>query len=270
MSNGLPATNWFNADITTLLTLSATELAYLDTVVAGTATASKALVLGADKNIDTIAVAASGLKIGAGAGTAVTSTAAELNNLASVVAGTASASKALVLGANKNVDVLAVADGGLSLGSGAGTAITATAAEINSLDDSAAYADGLSRVRVATATYDFAEHGGAVSAIGLGVTIPDNAVVLDGMIDVITTCTTAAADAGTMAIHIEGANDIVSAIAVSDVSNPWDAGLKAIIPLGTAATAIKTTAAREITATIATQAFTAGKFVVILRYVLSA
>jgi hypothetical protein len=49
--------------------------------------------------------------------------------------GTASAYLPAVLGANKNLDVLVVADGGLSLGSGAGTAIGATAAEINSACD---------------------------------------------------------------------------------------------------------------------------------------
>lgn len=63
----------------------------------------------------------------------VTAIAIELNNLAGVTAGVASASKALVLGANKNVDTLVIADSGLKLGSGAGTAITATAAELNKL-----------------------------------------------------------------------------------------------------------------------------------------
>jgi len=65
-------------------------------------------------------------------GTAVTASAAELNLIDTSVAGTAVASKALVLGANKNVDVLAVAD--LKLGAGAGTSVTSTAAELNILD----------------------------------------------------------------------------------------------------------------------------------------
>lgn len=64
------------------LTSSMAELNLLDGSVAGTAVASKALVLGADKNVDTLAIAASGLRIGAGAGTAMTATAAELNKLA--------------------------------------------------------------------------------------------------------------------------------------------------------------------------------------------
>ena len=72
--------------------LSAAELAYLDGVVAGTSTASKAAVLGANKNLDILALPVSGLKIGAGAGTAVTASAAELNKLtgsgATVASGT--------------------------------------------------------------------------------------------------------------------------------------------------------------------------------------
>ena len=62
----------------------------------------------------------------------VTATAAEINLIDGSVAGTAVASKALSLGANKNVDVLAVLD--LKLGAGAGTSVTSTAAELNLLD----------------------------------------------------------------------------------------------------------------------------------------
>ena len=117
---------------------SGTEVGVLDGVTAGTVTASKAVVVGTNKNIDTISIADGGLKLGSGAGTAVTSTAAELNLLDTSVAGTAIANKALVLGTNKNIDTLAVADGGLKLGAGAGTAVTATAAELNLLDTSVA------------------------------------------------------------------------------------------------------------------------------------
>jgi hypothetical protein len=51
--------------------------------------------------------------------------------LQDLVAGTVTANKAVVVGANKNVDVLAVAD--LKLGAGAGTSVARTAAEINLL-----------------------------------------------------------------------------------------------------------------------------------------
>ena len=61
----------------------------------------------------------------------VTSTAAELNLLDGSVAGTAVASKALVLGATKNVDTIDVTQAGFKMG---GTAVTSTAAELNVLD----------------------------------------------------------------------------------------------------------------------------------------
>lgn len=66
-------------------------------------------------------------------GTAVTASGAELNKLAGVTPGTSSASKAAVLGANKNLDVLALPVGGLAIGAGAGTPLTPNAAEINVL-----------------------------------------------------------------------------------------------------------------------------------------
>lgn len=95
------------------------------------------------------------------AGTAVTASAAELNiidgvtadkdeinKLNGVTAGTVTASKAIVAGANKNVDVLAIAD--LKLGAGAGTSITATAIEINKLASAGAkVASGTQQAHVA-------------------------------------------------------------------------------------------------------------------------
>lgn len=81
-------------------------------------------------------------------GTAITAAAAELNimdgvtadkdeinKLDGVTAGTVTASKVIVVGANKNIDTLAIADGGLKLGADAGTAVTATAVEINAAAD---------------------------------------------------------------------------------------------------------------------------------------
>ena len=150
------------------------------------------------------------------------------------------------------------------------SATSVSLAELNMLDASNTEpADGpMSLSRWAKAQYDFAVDGGAVSAIGLGVTIPDNAIIVGGFIEVITTCTTASTDGGTMAISVQGANDIVTATAVSAGGNIWDAGLHDIIPDSTGSTAVKTTAAREVTATIASHAFTAGKFNVWLEYVI--
>ena len=125
----------------------------------------------------------------------------------------------------------------------------------------------LSSVQIAIATYDFAVDGGAISTItpSKGYNLPDNAIILDGMVDVITTLTSAG-DLATIAIQTEAANDIVTAVAIG-TGTPWDAGLRAIIPLGTNTTAIKLTAARDIKIVIAVEALTAGKFHTILRYI---
>ena len=105
----------------TLLTSTITELNILDGV---TATAAELNIL------DGVTATAAELNILDG----VTATAAELNLADGSVAGTAVASKLLALGSNKNVDTLVIADSGLKLGSGAGTAVTSTAAELNILD----------------------------------------------------------------------------------------------------------------------------------------
>ncbi len=130
--------------------------------------------------------------------------------------------------------------------------------------------DGFSRVERLRLTYDFAVLGGAISAINLGNfkdLIPNDAVVVGGYVKVLTTLITAGADAGTIAVSVEGADDIVLAIAVVDGSNPWDAGLQDVIPARTAATMVLTTADRRVVVTIAIQAVTAGKFEVVLEFV---
>ena len=130
--------------------------------------------------------------------------------------------------------------------------------------------DALGPYRLARATYDFAVDGGAISAISLTTTLPDNAIVVGGFVDVITTCTSAT-DAGTGAISVEGADDIVAALAISNGANIWDAGQQPIVPKANTpeTTAVKTTAARAITFTIAVENFTAGAFVVFLLYTVS-
>lgn len=74
-------------------------------------------------------------------GVDMTATAGQLNQLAGVTPGTTTASKALVVDANKRLDELVL--GTLKLGAGAGTAVTATAAEINVLA-----ASGVSQVEL--------------------------------------------------------------------------------------------------------------------------
>ncbi len=119
--------------------------------------------------------------------------------------------------------------------------------------------------RWAKAEYDFATDGGLVSAIDLGVTLPDNAIVVGGFYEVITTATSSG-DIATGALSLEGADDILVAVAIG-TGTPFDAGNRAIVPSGVGTTAVKLTAARALTFTIAVEAFTAGKFNVYLEYV---
>jgi hypothetical protein len=117
-------------------TTTTTELEYLASSSPGVVTANKAIVAGASKVIDEVDITT--LKIG---GVAITSSAAEINKmdgvtatfgeinvLAGVTAGTAAASKAVVLSAASKIDTLDITTPKIN-----GTNVTATAAEINAL-----------------------------------------------------------------------------------------------------------------------------------------
>lgn len=107
--------------------------------------------------------------------------------------------------------------------------------------------------------------GKAIGAHGLGLTLPVGAVITRAFYDVITTFTSAT-DAGTIALHLNAANDVVSAIAISNAANAWDAGLHITAVIETAATMFKLTADRELTATVAVEALTAGILRVYVEY----
>lgn len=143
--------------------------------------------------------------------------------------------------------------------------------------------------QVAVATYDVsgAVHSGAIGALTLGVYIPDNAVITTVFIDVVTTFTDGASDAATIAIHAQSANDIVAAIAISNASNVWDAGVRGSkigypalgvdaahdtaleVAALTAASYLKLTAERQLTVTVGTAALTAGKMHIFAEYVVA-
>lgn len=127
-----------------------------------------------------------------------------------------------------------------------------------------------------------------VAAHGLGVYIPDNAIITKIWYDVITTFTSPTSDGATVALHVQSANDLLSAIAISDSSNVLDAGIHAgkigfpnfgadaahdsqvEVAALFAATFLKMTAIREITATVAVEALTAGKAVIYVEYYIGA
>jgi hypothetical protein len=101
--------------------------------------------------------------------------------------------------------------------------------------------------------YDFATHGGAQGAIDLGIDVPADILIVDGMINVVTSLDSGGA--ATLALHIEGAGDVLAATAYGSLA----AGLVDVVPDNTAANAILTTDTQAITATIATADLTAGK-----------
>ncbi|MDR6305894.1 hypothetical protein GGQ85_003620 [Nitrobacter vulgaris] len=141
--------------------------------------------------------------------------------------------------------------------------------------------------KVAVATFDPSSDSSmrTVAAHGLGVYIPAKAIITRAWVDVVTTFADGASDSATIALSVQGAGDLVAAIAISNASNVWDAGLRgtkvgafaldgnaltqvAMAAAG-AATFVKTTAVREITATVATAALTAGKLNVFVEYLIS-
>lgn len=129
--------------------------------------------------------------------------------------------------------------------------------------------EGAAGLKTAIGEYDFAVDGGAIGAITmrgggpLGGYIPNGSTVLGGYIEIDTLFTTGSA--ATAAISIEGANDLQTATVVSGA--PYSTtGRKSITPAFTGATAVKTTAARQLTLTIAVGTVTAGKGRVVVFY----
>lgn len=105
----------------------------------------------------------------------------EVAYLTDVVAGTVTASKAVIVGANKNINTISIADGGLKLGSGAGTAVTATAAELNILDDATVTTAELNLLDDIVASFSFSASAGASDVCEVAITLKDAAgATVDG------------------------------------------------------------------------------------------
>jgi len=120
-----------------------------------------------------------------------------------------------------------------------------------------------SRVGLGLFEYDFAVHTGAQGAYIVGAgTLPKGAIILDGIIHVVTACTSTGS--ATVAVSVVGANDLLTATAVASLTLN---ALFDVVPVCSAATAIRLTAAAGVTFTIATEDLTAGKIVCGLRYI---
>ena len=110
--------------------------------------------------------------------------------------------------------------------------------------------------------YDFARDGGAVSTIVLRSEdgpLPTGAIIMSGVLDITTAVLSAT---GTVALQAEAAADLLAASAQAALT----LGRKSIIPAGTGASSVKTTASRAPAMVIATAALTAGKFTLRLSY----
>lgn len=124
--------------------------------------------------------------------------------------------------------------------------------------------DASNREATARATYSFAKNGGAVGDIVLtGDTIPKGAIVLDTLIKV-ETAPDSANDTATIAVKVQSAADLQEAKVISGA--PWSTTGAKRGSLDADTAPILTTARRKITATVAVQALTAGKFKVYVRY----
>ncbi len=125
---------------------------------------------------------------------------------------------------------------------------------------------GLHAARVARAIFDPTNNAGerAIDTHGLGVTIPANAIILRGIIEV-TDAFTDAAGASRTSIQAEAAEDLLADSAVGALG----VGLVDVIPVGTAATAVQTTVARELSVRVVDAELTAGTAIIFVEYVVS-
>ena len=132
---------------------------------------------------------------------------------------------------------------------------------------------GLRVQKIARAIYDTALTDSAgvsnktVAAHGLGVYIPAKAIITRAWYQVVTGFTSASSNTGTIAVSLESAGDVKAAVAVSDASYSG-AGYNEGIQDGTAAHFVQASVERELVATVAIAALTAGKLILHVEYAL--
>jgi hypothetical protein len=122
-----------------------------------------------------------------------------------------------------------------------------------------------------------------IASHNLKLALPDNAIITNAWYDVTTTFTSAT-DAATIALTVNSAGDLKAAIAISAAGDVYDAGIRGCLPgsyaertvagdtavldaASKAASYIKLTAVREVVATVAVEALTAGKLDLFIEYV---
>lgn len=187
---------------------------------------------------------------------------------------------------NTGVSSLVLADGKIYVGNGSNVAVAVTASGDVTNDNTGVMAIGAAKVteamlktqqlaglhaaRIAHCIFDPSAVSGdrTIAAHTLGATIPDKAFVT-GVWYWVETTFTSATDAGTIALSVQAANDVVTATAISAGGDIWDTTalpVEGVTKIETTSTFLKTTAARAVTATVAIEALTAGKMHVWVQY----
>ncbi len=149
--------------------------------------------------------------------------------------------------------------------------INAAGQPVNTAASSLANPFGLGgSLKVARAKYSFAVDGGAQGLITPATTavIPDNAIILGGMLNSTTALTSGGS--ATIAVGTSAGSSASSIKAATAVASYSADALLAVVPLWTAATAVKLTAAGSITITVATADLTAGILEITLFYYVAA
>lgn len=125
---------------------------------------------------------------------------------------------------------------------------------------------GLGLRRVAHVIYNFAVDGGAIGLItpAKNATLPDNAIIFGGLINP-TTAPTSLGSA-TIAIGTAAGSSTTSLKAATAVATYSLDAVLATVPVWTAATAFKLTAAGAITLTVAVADLTAGVLDIFVEY----
>ncbi len=124
---------------------------------------------------------------------------------------------------------------------------------------------GLGAAQVAKATYDFTVDGGAIATITpvSSPVIPAGAIVFGGLIDVVVAPLGGGAS---VAIGFGSGAQVASLKAATVVGTYTIGAILALIPVWTAASAVKVAADTKITFTVSGGALTAGKIAVQIYY----
>lgn len=128
---------------------------------------------------------------------------------------------------------------------------------------------GLGAVGNAKASYDFATDGGAISTITPlnSPTIPIGAIILGGLLEIPVTIPVGVG--ASIGIGLGSGAQVASILAPAAINGaPWSTiGMKAIIPIFTAATYIKVAASTKLTFTVSATPLSAGQFNVNVVYI---